>query len=160
MSDSTPQANSPGGRRFSLATLLLILVWSGILLAWFAPRLVTEPPQIAWEPYSDRTLKKHLILEQPVLINFTADWSIPAIQNETLFESAAVRRLLRERGVVCLRADWTDGSPEIQDVLNRLQSRSIPLIAIISAREPNKVYILRDVVSEEQLLTAIREATD
>ena len=61
-------------------------------------------------------------------------------------------------GVVPLLADWTDGSPEIKDVLTALKSNSIPVVAIFPADRPNEAIVLRDLISQTRLLDALKRA--
>src|SRR5690606_29781895 len=60
--------------------------------------------------------------------------------------------------VVPMMADWTDKNQEIKDALLGLGSRSIPLLAIYPADRPGEVIVLRDVVSEKQVLQALSQA--
>jgi thiol:disulfide interchange protein len=64
--------------------------------------------------------------------------------------------------VVPLLADWTDGSPEIKRMLESLQSKSIPVLAIFPAStgggEPPEPIVLRDLITESQVLAAIQQA--
>jgi len=59
-------------------------------------------------------------------------------------------------------ADWTDGSPEIKDMLATLQSKSIPVLAVFpagpSGGQPPDPIVLRDLITESQVLSAIRDA--
>ena len=59
-------------------------------------------------------------------------------------------------------ADWTDGSPEIKSMLESLNSKSIPVLAFFPpAAKPNETsppIILRDLVTESQVLDAIKQA--
>jgi len=66
--------------------------------------------------------------------------------------------LVDENGVVPLLADFSDGSPEIQNKLVELDSLSIPLLAIYPADPSAPPIILRDTITESQLIEALKEA--
>ncbi len=70
--------------------------------------------------------------------------------------TADVSRLVEENGVVPLLADWTNGSVEIKKTLKSLNSDSIPVLAIYPADHPGRVYLLRDVITQGQVLDALR----
>jgi thiol:disulfide interchange protein len=72
---------------------------------------------------------------------------------------------LRTSGITVMvdfSADWTDGSEEIRAALEGLGSRSIPLLAIYPAAKPGErppePIILRDLLTEGQVLTALEQA--
>ena len=77
-----------------------------------------------------------------------------------LFRS--VKAAIEKNRVIPMLADWTDGSPEIKDMLASLQSKSIPVLAVFPAVQPGGRFvdpiILRDLITESQVLAAIRDA--
>jgi thiol:disulfide interchange protein len=98
-----------------------------------------------------------------VLVDFSADWCMTCKLNlATAIETDKVKAAIESNKVVPLLADWTEESPEIKTMLESLQSKSIPVLAIFpaarsgeSAPEP---IILRDLITESQVLTAIKAA--
>ena len=60
--------------------------------------------------------------------------------------------------VVPMLADWTDKSDEIKNKLRELGSDSIPLMAIYPANDPESPIILRDLISQQDVLTALQQA--
>ena len=73
-----------------------------------------------------------------------------------------MKSTLSRNRVVPVLADWTDGSEEIREALERLGSRSIPVLAIYPSSKPGETLsdpiILRDLLSESQVLAALEEA--
>ena len=55
-------------------------------------------------------------------------------------------------------ADWTEESDEIRAKLDELQSNSIPLLVIYPGDPVKEPIILRDVVTEGQVIDALEEA--
>jgi thiol:disulfide interchange protein len=95
-----------------------------------------------------------------VLVDFTADWCLTCQVNYRFaIDTEEVRNSLEANGVVPLIADWSDKSEEIKNVLNSLGSNSIPLLAIYSPARPNEPILLRDLITEGQVLKAIHEAS-
>lgn len=118
---------------------------------------------IAWEPFSRARLAELREEGSTVLVDFSADWCLTCKLNlATAIETSDVKELIDENRVVPLLADWTEENDEIKRMLESLQSRSIPLLAIYPGCRPGEPMrdpiILRDLLTESQVLAAIREA--
>ncbi len=118
---------------------------------------------IPWEPFSRERLTDLRQKGATVLVDFSADWCMTCKYNlATAIETSKVKNEIERNRVVPLLADWTDGSPEIKLMLESLQSKSIPVLAIFpparSGDQPPEPIVLRDLITETQVLTAIREA--
>ncbi|MFM7035936.1 MAG: cytochrome c biogenesis protein CcdA [Planctomycetia bacterium] len=118
---------------------------------------------IEWEPFSRQRLADLRREGATVLIDFSADWCPTCKFNlATAIETRKVRSAIEENRVVPMLADWTDGSPEIKEMLASLQSKSIPVLAVFPAASPGgqppEPIVLRDLITESQVLGAIKEA--
>ena len=118
---------------------------------------------IPWEPFSRERLTDLRQKGATVLVDFSADWCMTCKYNlATAIETSKVKTEIERNRVVPLLADWTDGSPEIKLMLESLQSKSIPVLAVFPAARsddrPPEPIVLRDLITETQVLTAIREA--
>ena len=118
---------------------------------------------IEWEPFSRARLAQLREEGSTVLVDFSADWCLTCKLNlATAIETSDVKALIDENEVVPLLADWTEENDEIKRMLESLQSRSIPLLAIYPGCLPGEPLrdpiILRDLLTESQVLAAIREA--
>lgn len=81
-----------------------------------------------WQPYSAALVEQATAAGRRVFVNFTAAWCITCQVNEqTTFSSERVQRAFRERNVLTLKADWTDGDPEIGAALDHFGRNSVPL---------------------------------
>jgi thiol:disulfide interchange protein len=69
-----------------------------------------------------------------------------------------VKEVIEKNGIAPVLADWTDHNDTIKSQLAELNSRSIPLLAIYPAGKPEDVIILRDAITEGQLLSALKDA--
>ena len=118
---------------------------------------------IPWEPFSRERLSDLRDKGATVLVDFSADWCMTCKYNlATAIETSKVKSEIERNRVVPLLADWTDGSPEIKLMLESLQSKSIPVLAVFPAARPGDrppdPIVLRDLITETQVLSAIREA--
>lgn len=121
--------------------------------------LVPGPKVLAWEPYSEARLNELRAEGKTVLVDFSAKWCVNCIVNYNVaINTAETRETMDELNAVALYADWTDRNPEIKAKLQELNSRSIPLLAIYPGDEPNQPIILRDLVSQSDVVEALQQA--
>ena len=118
---------------------------------------------IPWEPFSRGRLAELRSGGATVLVDFSADWCMTCKLNlATAIETDKVKAAIESNKIVPLLADWTEESPEIKAMLESLQSKSIPVLALFPASRPGESppepIILRDLITESQVLTAIKAA--
>jgi thiol:disulfide interchange protein len=134
-------------------------VFAGVVTLASFTWLVPHASKIPWQTFSQAELARLTGEGNTVLVEFTADWCLTCKTNLLLaIETDEVRTALADNKVVPLLADWTKPSPEIESALAALKSRSIPLLAIYPAGRPNDPIILRDLITKQQLLSAIKSA--
>ncbi|HAO71445.1 MAG TPA: hypothetical protein DCR06_02470, partial [Planctomycetaceae bacterium] len=98
------------------------------------------------------------------MVDFSADWCLTCKYNLNFaIETPKVKDALKKRNIIPMLADWTDGSPEIKAMLESLNSKSIPVLAffppITKPSQKSPPIILRDLVTEKQVLTAIDQVS-
>ncbi|WP_146391137.1 protein-disulfide reductase DsbD family protein [Allorhodopirellula solitaria] len=114
---------------------------------------------LAWEPYDEARLQELQAEGKTVLLDFTAKWCVNCIINlGVAIDTQPTADLVEELDAVAMYADWTDRSPEIKAKLDELQSKSIPLLAIYPGDNPTQPILLRDLVTQQNVLTALRQA--
>ena len=117
---------------------------------------------IAWEPFSRRRLEEFVNSGKTVFVNFTADWCLTCKANEAAaIERPEVARLIRENGVVALRADKTSPAPEVDETLHRLGNKaaSIPFYAIFPGNSSIKPILLDGLLTNPgPIMHAVRQA--
>jgi suppressor for copper-sensitivity B len=119
---------------------------------------------IEWEqPFTRARLAELRERGATVMVDFSADWCPTCKFNlATAIETTRVKAAVEKNRVVPVLADWTDGSLEIKQMLESLQSKSIPLLAIFPAAKPGgslpDPIVLRDLITESQVLEALERA--
>ncbi len=130
------------------------------LVGWLAFAMVTpSDKELPWQPYSSAALTVAQQSGKPVLVDFTADWCLTCKLNlKRAINTDKVKAVVESNGIIPLLADWTNRDNDIKQAIEALGSRSIPLLAIYLAGKPNDPILLRDLISQEQLLEALQQA--
>ena len=138
------------------ATALAVAIAVGYIgFTQFGP----SPYELEWQPFTAAKLSDEEIKDKTVLLDFTADWCLTCKTNSRLaINTRNVKHVVEQNGIVPLLADWTDESDEIKQVLARYGSQSIPLLVVLPAGEHDQPIVLRDLISEGQVLSALQEA--
>jgi thiol:disulfide interchange protein DsbD len=121
-----------------------------------------DPNGIAWESFTKLRLEELVNGGKTVFVDFTADWCLTCKANEAAaIERPEVARLIRENGVVALRADKTKPAPEVDETLRRLGNKaaSIPFYAIFPGNFTGKPILLDGLLtSPGPIVQAFRRA--
>lgn len=142
--------------------LLVALAVAGLLRFAGSQQNLGDAEQITggsltWEPYSDAKLASYLAADEPVFVNFTADWCITCLANEQIaLNVASVREAFAERGIRTLKADWTRRDPEIAETLARFGRSGVPLYLFYRDRVSPPV-ILPQVLTPGIVLKAVSD---
>lgn len=88
----------------------------------------TAVPMPGMEKFSVARLQELRSDGKPVLVDATADWCITCKVNERVaLSSRAVRKLLAEKHITLLVADWTHGDKEITSYLHDFGRAGVPI---------------------------------
>ena len=115
--------------------------------------------QLAWQAYDEAKLDALVAEGKTVMIDFTANWCQNCKVNlMTAIETKKVKELVESDKIVPMVADFTNYPPALKAKLSELNSVSIPLLAIYSGGDAEHPKILRDLITESQLVEALKEA--
>ncbi|MCD6680420.1 MAG: thioredoxin family protein [Burkholderiaceae bacterium] len=85
----------------------------------------------AWQPWSEERVREARDAKQPVFVEFTAAWCVSCQANKRLvLERDSIVAEMAERGVVRLKADWTNRDPRITEALARFGRNGVPLYLV------------------------------
>lgn len=147
--------NSPSSRKWT--TRFFATLFPAITCWW----MITPTLQLPWKPFAGPTVQQELLNGRTVLIDFTAEWCLACKVNEKLaLNTSDTLALVKEHGVVTLKADWTDESPEIKRWLDTFDSISVPLTVIFPGNDPTKPIIIRDSYTKKTLLQQLGQAVE
>ena len=91
---------------------------------------------------------------RPVFVDFTADWCVNCKVNEKLvLNTESVQRAFREKNVIFLQADWTNGDPDITKLLRQFGRAGVPLYVFYPThRDP---IVLPEVITAKIVLDSL-----
>jgi len=162
-------ARSESPARFVFAAIFAAAgLWLALPGANTAPgearAAVAAPGEIAWQTWSPERLAELRAAGTPVFVDFTAAWCVTCQVNKRVaLNRGEVVKALADRGVVALKADWTNHDPRITAALAELGRNALPVYALYSPGQPQptllpEVLTASLVVDEISKLPAARPA--
>jgi thiol:disulfide interchange protein DsbD len=139
---------TPSASGKSVAVTLLLMSILLVSSAWYfvGERFRASKPEVAgvdleggWQAFTPARLQAELEQGHNVFLDFTAAWCITCKFNEaSVLENAGVREAFQERGIVKMKADWTNGDPAITKLLQQFGRPGVPLYVLYrgKAEEP------------------------
>jgi thiol:disulfide interchange protein DsbD len=121
------------------------------------------PGGMSPEPFSPRRLGELRAQGVPVFVNFTAAWCITCLVNERVaLRSPEVAAAFGRKGVVYLKADWTNRDPEIAEVLASFGRNGVPLYVLYPPARPGsstagEPAVLPQILTEGMVIEAIEK---
>jgi thiol:disulfide interchange protein DsbD len=148
------------GSRRGLTRVLAVAALAGGLW-WAGPHVVRSTPGPAavadaspWQPWRVGLVEQTLAQGRPVLVDFTAAWCITCQYNkQTVLSDASVLADAKARGVVLLRADWTQREPDITAALRALGRSGVPVYALYAPGKPP--VLLSEILSVQELRSVL-----
>lgn len=137
-------------RRIAAAVALLLAVGSICYAAIIKKGM-------EWETWSEERVEELLEEGRPVYVDFTAKWCLTCQVNKSQAYSDEVVALMKERGIVPMKADKTKPNPAIEAKLAELRRTAIPVnVLYVPDQEP---IITPEVLTSSYLLELFREKT-
>ncbi len=113
----------------------------------------TETSGPKYEAFTQARLDQLLAQTQPVFVNLTAAWCITCKVNERMaLHSEDVAAAFKDRGVVYLVGDWTNGNPEITALLKAHGRVGVPLYLLFHGEIGAKPDILPQILTESIIM--------
>jgi len=152
------QRGAPGFRWAAAAAAVATLA---ILAPLARDGLHPAPPRSAaragaqdWSGWSPAAQQDALARGSPVFVDFTAAWCITCQANKRLvLHDASVESAFRQRGVVLLRADWTQRDERIAQELARFARSGVPMYVLYDRK--GAAHLLPEILSRQGVLDAL-----
>jgi suppressor for copper-sensitivity B len=130
------------------------------LICWGGYGLAGENKyNLDWQPFSESRLTALIKQNKTVIVDFTADWCLNCHWNEYLaLNTRETKELVNKHGVVALKADFSEQSPEIQRWLRKFKQDGVPLTVIFPAGRDKEPIVLDSVYKQATLLESLKKA--
>lgn len=140
--------------RLSALSVFCLSGWIGYTMQ-AAP---DEKTSIAWETFDVDRIVAALDDDKTVMVDFTASWCLTchALEASTLNTQKTVDAL-NEKGIVAMKADWSDGDATVTAALTGLNMNAIPTLAIFSPARPKEPIVLHGLWTQAQLLKHLED---
>ncbi len=149
----TPVA-SAGTKRFGYIALLLVVGLIGVTLVKFRP---VKEVVVSEKSFTIR-LEAALATDRVVFVDFTADWCLSCKVNKRVaIDSASVQAAFREKNVLFLEGDWTNGDPEITKVLKQYGRAGVPLYLVYPRDRKMPALVLPEIITPTIVLDSLRK---
>jgi thiol:disulfide interchange protein DsbD len=145
--------------RRALAALALVVALALPVVA-MPPRQQSVALHTGEQSYSPARLAE-LRARGPVFVNVTAAWCITCLMNErVVLRAPAVTDGFARKGVVTLKADWTNREPEISRMLASFDRSGVPLYLLYprtqaGARAAADPSVLPQILTERAVLESL-----
>ncbi len=121
--------------------------------------LLEPKAELAWRPYTPQAFQELVDAKRPVMVDFTADWCLTCKTLEAaVLNTSEVRKAVEANGVVPMKADWTHGDKDVTEMLEKLGSKQVPVLAIFPAGNANKPIRLLGGYTRETVVNALNQA--
>ena len=112
--------------------------------------------ELVWQPYSQQALDAARASGHPVFLDFTAAWCLSCQFNErAVLRSSDIETALRAHNFVLLKADWTNGDPEITKKLASVGRAGVPTYVLYPAAAGSAPDVLPELLTKGLVLAAI-----
>ena len=115
-----------------------------------------EKSSIEWKEWSQATEDQLIQEGTPVFVDFTAQWCVTCQVNKSRAYPKEVADLFKEYGIVALKGDKTNASPEIEKALQKIGRTAIP-VNVLYVPGKDEPIITPEVLSASYMKEMITE---
>jgi len=135
------------------AALVIALLMAGGAVSWAWP----HREALTWEKWSPELVASLRAEKKPVYIDFTAKWCATCQVNKRVYHDGALVKLINEKKVVLLKADWTNPDDRIKKALEDLGKAAVPVnvLYLPDAAEP---LVLPELLTVENVSEQLSKA--
>lgn len=114
-------------RSAKVQNIAKILTLIGLIVGVAAALPPNKENSITWEKWSGTGVEELLESGTPVFVDFTATWCATCQLNKKRAYTEEITKLFKEYGIVALKGDKTNASPDIEKKLQELGRTAIPV---------------------------------
>jgi thiol:disulfide interchange protein len=143
--------HKPARTRLIAVILTLLSIGGGLYAGW----PVKEDKWAEWSPEKVAELRA---ANQPMYIDFTAQWCVTCQVNKRVYKNEALKKLIADKKVVLLKADWTNEDPRITKALSDLGKAAVPVNVLYLPGKPEPI-VLPELLSVDNVSEALKQVS-
>jgi len=151
-------------RSIAIVLMLLLVLGSGIYFIgdkFQSAKIASAGSQLGgdWQAFTPERLQAELEQGHNVFVDFTAAWCLTCKFNEaSVLESHDVRDAFQRRGIVKMKADWTNGDPVITKLLQQFGRPGVPLYVLYPGKNGEPI-VFPELLTKGMLLEKLESAS-
>ncbi|APV49391.1 hypothetical protein BWI17_06670 [Betaproteobacteria bacterium GR16-43] len=139
------------------AVLGLYVAWPDASARATPGALVTKAGELPWQAWSPEKVAELTAAGKPVFVDYTAAWCVTCqVNKRVVLNSSAIVEAFALRGIVPLKADWTNNDPRITESLKALGRNAIPVYALYLPGEAQP-RLLPEVLTSSLVLAQVEQ---
>lgn len=127
----------------------LLCLGGGLAVGW---------PQIEkkWEVWSPERVSELRAEGKAVYIDYTAQWCFTCQVNKRVYQDPDLMKLIQDKKVVLLKADWTNEDPRITKALSALGKAAVP-VNVLYAPGKDEPVILPELLTVDNVSAVLKD---
>ncbi|RMH62452.1 MAG: DUF255 domain-containing protein [Calditrichaeota bacterium] len=121
----------------------------------------TDGEGIAWQAYDEKLVNDARAKGKPVFLDFTAAWCLSCQVNDRItFSDPDVQNVFKEKGIIAIKADWTNRDDAITRALASFGRNSVPLYVYYPPGVDSPPKLLPELITPGIVLEAFKTLPD
>jgi thiol:disulfide interchange protein DsbD len=155
------------GAKRAVVVLLMLLLLLGSGVYFIGDKFQSSKIEIAetsassggWQSFTPERLQTERDAGHAVFVDFTAAWCLTCKFNEkAVLETSDVRDAFQRHAVVKLKADWTNGDPQITKLLQQFGRPGVPLYVLYPGKSHEPI-VFPELLTKSILLDKLETIT-
>ncbi len=149
--------STPAARKWTVrAIATVVAVLAGL---WLLPgHAASQAIAIDWQPYNATAIQQAKAQGRPILLDFTADWCTNCkVLDRRVFQNAEVAALVKQKGVLAIRADTTSfdypATKDLKDLYGEAGNVPVTILLLPNNQQEKK----RGIFDKAWLLEALKK---
>jgi thiol:disulfide interchange protein len=109
-----------------------------------------------WAEWSPEKVAELRAAGVPVYIDYTAQWCVTCQVNKRIYKNEALKKLIADKKVALLKADWTNEDPRITQALSDLGKAAVP-VNVLYVPGRDEPVVLPELLSVENVSAALNQ---
>ncbi|TDU64553.1 thiol:disulfide interchange protein DsbD [Prosthecobacter fusiformis] len=153
--------HKPARTRTIAVVLTLVSIGGGLAFGW--PQVEKGPVNagahveggLTWEAWSPEKVAELRAANKAVYIDYTAKWCFTCQVNKRVYKDTSLQKLITDKKVVLLKADWTNEDPRITKALSELGKAAVPVNVLYTPNQ-SEPLILPELLSVDNVSAAFQ----